>query len=61
MGVGACYNVSRQHLHRYMVEFEGRFNQRTLGTYEGLVRMVKNSVGKRLKFKDLLRQGTGKK
>lgn len=57
---GVYYNVSRQHLHRYILEFEGRFNQRSLGTYDGLVRMVKNSVGKRLKFKDLLKQGTGK-
>ena len=51
---GVYYNVSPKHLHRYMVEFEGRFNQRTRGTYDQLVSMAKNVVGKRFKLKDLL-------
>lgn len=46
-------NVSRKHFRRYLKEFEGRYNQRVFSPCERLVWMVKNMIGKRVKFKDL--------
>ena len=48
-------NISRKHFRRYVKEFEGRYNQRVYSPRDRLVWMVKNMIGKRVKFKDLIR------
>jgi hypothetical protein len=44
------HNVSRKHLHRYVAEFDLRWNARKVDDGERLARAVKSSVGKRLTY-----------
>ena len=57
-GVGRIYHhVSVKHLDRYVVEFEGRHNNRPLDTADQMAAMVVGGVGKRLRYKDLIGAG----
>ena len=51
---GVYHHYSEKHLDRYVTEFEGRHNSRPLDTSDQMVRMVTGSVGKRLKYEDLI-------
>jgi transposase-like protein len=51
---GIYHHVSVKHLGRYTTEFEGRHNARPLDTEEQMTAMVQGSVGKRLKYDDLI-------
>ena len=51
---GIYHWMSVKHLHRYVAEFEGRHNQRPQDTIEQMRSMVLNSVGKRLRYIDLI-------
>ena len=42
-----------KHLGRYVGEFSGRHNDRPSDTTDQMDRMVKNAVGKRLRYRDL--------
>jgi hypothetical protein len=51
---GTFHNVSRKHLHRYVAEFDFRWNARKVDDGERLSRAIKSSVGKRLQYKQPL-------
>ena len=51
---GVYHHWSEKHLDRYVTEFEGRHNSRPLDTSEQMSKMVTGSVGKRLKYQDLI-------
>lgn len=48
--VGTFHNVSKKHLHRYIGEFEFRYNTRRLDDGARLVAAIKASEGKRLMY-----------
>jgi transposase-like protein len=49
---GIYHNVSRKHLHRYLAEFEFRYNARQMNDGERTVLAVKKAEGKRLMFRE---------
>lgn len=49
---GIYHSVSKEHLHRYMAEFEFRYNHRELEDGERTVAAIKASEGKRLRYKE---------
>jgi hypothetical protein len=51
---GVYHWMSAKHLHRYVTEFSGRHNQRPLDTIDQMAAMVRNSIGKRLRYADLI-------
>ena len=51
--VGTYHQMSVKHLGRYVDEFSGRHNQRSLNTYEQMTRMVAGLEGKQLRYIDL--------
>jgi transposase-like protein len=52
---GTYHHVSRAHLHRYLSEFDFRYNSRDLSDAERTVRALADSEGKRLKYRDSTR------
>lgn len=46
------FHVSREHLHRYMTEFEFRYNNRHVEDSERTLLAIKASEGKRLMYKE---------
>ena len=50
---GTYHSVSPQHLDRYLTEFSGRHNLRSLDTIEQMREMVRRGVGRRLTYKAL--------
>lgn len=52
--VGVYHQMSVKHLGRYVNEFEGRHNVRTLDTAAQMAAMVKGAVGKRLRYETLI-------
>lgn len=48
---GIYHSVSKEHLHRYMSEFEFRYNNRDLEDGERVVAAIKGALGKRLTYK----------
>lgn len=51
---GTFHNVSRKHLHRYIAEFDFRWNARKVDDGEQLARAVRSAEGKRLRYKEPL-------
>lgn len=52
-GINGIYHaVSKEHLHRYMAEFEFRYNQRNLDDGPRTAATIKASEGKRLTYKE---------
>jgi len=50
--IGTFHHVSKQHLHRYLTEFDFRFNQRKVSDGERTMEAIKGFEGKRLKYRD---------
>ncbi len=51
---GVYHSMSKQHLHRYVAEFEGRHNMRELDTKDQMGTLMANGKGKQLRYKDLI-------
>ena len=51
---GTYHHMSRRHLHRYVVEFSGRHNDRPRDTISQMARMAGEMVGRRLRYRDLV-------
>lgn len=51
---GTHHHVSVEHLHRYVGEFDFRYNSRTITDGERTVQAVQKSAGKRLRYRDTL-------
>jgi len=49
---GIYHSVSKQHLHRYLAEFEFRFNRRHLRDGERVIEAIQAAEGKRLRYRD---------
>ena len=52
---GIFHKISPKHLDRYVTEFAGRHNMRILDTVDMMVNMVVGMVGKRLRYRELVR------
>jgi len=50
--VGTFHHISKQHLHRYLNEFDFRFNQRKVSDGERTLEAIKGFEGKRLMYRD---------
>ena len=50
---GTFHHVSPKHLQRYVDEFSGRHNLRSLDTIDQMASVVRGMVGKRLRYADL--------
>lgn len=50
---GTHHHVSREHLHRYLAEFDFRFSTRELSDPQRLMRMVGQAAGRRLSYEPL--------
>ena len=50
---GTYHHVSTKHLGRYVTEFSGRHNDRPSDTVDQMSHMVRDGVGKRLRYEDL--------
>lgn len=51
---GVYHHMTPKHLHRYLAEFQGRHNSRPLDTEEQMRAIVEGSIGKLLRYKDLI-------
>lgn len=49
---GTHHHVSTEHLHRYVGEFDFRYNSRTVTDGERTVQAVRKAAGKRLQYRD---------
>jgi len=51
---GTHHHVSREHLHRYLAEFDFRYSTKELSDTERINRMVKGAAGRRLSYRPLV-------
>jgi len=51
---GTFHHVSKQHLHRYLSEFDFRYNHRKITDGERSCKLIGKVAGKRLMYKDLI-------
>jgi hypothetical protein len=51
---GTFHNVSRKHLHRYIAEFDFRWNNRKVDDGECTARAIRQAQGKRLRYRNTL-------
>ena len=54
---GVYHQMSHEHLHRYVAEFQHRHNQRPMDTIEQMGRMVRGMDHKRLTYAQLIENG----
>ena len=54
---GVYHQISQEHLHRYVAEFSGRHNQRSLDTEDQMAAMVRGMGGRRLTYEQLVADG----
>lgn len=52
---GTFHSISKKHLHRYLSEFEFRYNTRNADDGERVRQIIKSAVGKRLTYKDQIK------
>lgn len=50
--IGTFHSVSKQHLHRYVAEFEYRYNTRHMEDGERTVTAIRKAAGKRLIYRE---------
>lgn len=50
--IGTFHHVSKKHLHRYLSEFDFRFNLRKVTDAERTVKAIESVAGKRLMYKE---------
>jgi transposase-like protein len=53
---GVYHNVSREHLHRYLAEFDFRYNHRNADDGERMVTAIQQSIGRRLMYREPLEE-----
>ena len=51
---GTYHRMSFKHLGRYVNEFAGRHNVRSLDTIDQMTALARRMIGKRLKYQDLI-------
>ena len=51
---GTYHRMSEKHLQRYVDEFAGRHNQRSLDTVDQMAAIARGMCGKRLRYRDLI-------
>ena len=54
---GVYHHVGKKHLHRYLSEFDFRYNARKIKDGERAARAIKGSAQKRLKYRDSTKEG----
>lgn len=54
---GTFHHISKEHLHRYVNEFAGRYNIRPQNTDQMMSEITNNMSGKRLMYKQLITNG----
>lgn len=52
--IGACHHVGKHHLHRYLSEFDFRYNARNISDVESSELALIGGEGKRLMYRDSL-------
>ena len=52
--MGTFHKLSKQHLHRYVGEFAGRYNIREIGTLAQMALVADRVIGQRLHYNDLV-------
>ncbi len=50
--MGTYHSISKEHLHRYIGEFEYKYNTRKMTDGERLSLVIQKSEGKRLQYAD---------
>ncbi len=51
---GTYHRMSAKHLQRYVNEFAGRYNVRSMDTLDQMADVARGFVGKRLRYADLI-------
>ena len=51
---GTFHHIEPKHLHRYVNEFAGRLSDRAASAVEKMCNIVRNLVGKRLTYRQLI-------